>query len=92
MEFAFRKTLYANNCWKQEIKKIITNYSARKQKIKDAQIVSGGSSKVGNFAPTGDAKVKLKAHLKGFWANNGENKMLQTNTRIKCGSRSVYRR
>ena len=42
-------------------KKTITNYSARKQKIKDAQIVSGGGSKVGNFAPTGDAKSKLKA-------------------------------
>ena len=25
--------------------------------------------KLGNFAPTGDAKSNLKQHLKGFWAN-----------------------
>ena len=29
--------------------------------IKDAEIISGGAGKVGNFAPTGDAKSKLKA-------------------------------
>ena len=60
MEFAFRK-LYGKQLLEARDKKIITNYSARKQKIKDAQIVSGGGSKVGNFAPTGDAKSKLKA-------------------------------
>ena len=60
MEFAFRK-IYSKQLLEARDKKIITNYSARKQKIKDAQIVSGGSSKVGNFAPTGDAKSKLKA-------------------------------
>ena len=60
MEFAFRK-IYSKQLLEARDKRIITNYSARKQKIKDAQIVSGGSSKVGNFAPTGDAKSKLKA-------------------------------
>ena len=60
LEFAFRK-LYGKQLLEARDKKIIANYSARKQKIKDAEIISGGASKVGNFAPTGDAKSKLKA-------------------------------
>lgn len=56
--------IYGKQLLEARDKKIITNYSARKQKIKDAQIVSGGSSKVGNFAPTGDAYSKLKATFK----------------------------
>ena len=60
LEFVFRK-LYGKQLLEARDKKIIANYSARKQKIKDAEIVSGGAGKVGNFAPTGDAKSKLKA-------------------------------
>ncbi|MBO7716368.1 MAG: hypothetical protein J6S85_22580 [Methanobrevibacter sp.] len=60
LEFVFRK-LYGKQLLEARDKKIIANYSARKQKIKDAEIISGGAGKVGNFAPTGDAKSKLKA-------------------------------
>jgi len=55
------RELYGKQLLEARDKKIIANYSARKQKIKDAQIISGGAGKVGNFAPTGDAKSKLKA-------------------------------
>lgn len=60
LEFVFRK-LYGKQLLEARDKKIIANYSARKQKIKDAEIISGGAGKAGNFAPTGDAKSKLKA-------------------------------
>ena len=68
IEFVFRK-LYGKQLLEARDKKIITNYSAQKQKIKDAQIVSGGGSKVGNFAPTGDAYSKLKATFKKVLGN-----------------------
>lgn len=55
------RDLYGKQLLEARDKKIIANYSARKQKIKDAQIISGGGSKVGNLAPTGDAKSKLRA-------------------------------
>lgn len=55
------RELYGKQLLEARDKKIIANYSARKQKIKDAEIISGGAGKVGNFAPTGDAKSKLKA-------------------------------
>lgn len=53
--------LYGKQLLEARDKKILANYSARKQKIKDAEIISGGAGKVGNFAPTGDAKSKLRA-------------------------------
>lgn len=53
--------IYRKQLLEARDQKIIANYTARKQKIKDAQIISGGGSKVGNFAPNGDAKSKLKA-------------------------------
>ena len=55
------RELYGKQLLEARDKKILANYSARKQKIKDAEIISGGAGKVGNFAPTGDAKSKLKA-------------------------------
>ena len=55
------RELYGKQLLEARDKKIIANYSARKQKIKDAQIISGGAGKVGNLAPTGDAKSKLRA-------------------------------
>lgn len=53
--------LYRKQLLEARDKKIIANYSARKQKIKDAQIISGGAGKVGNMTPSGDAKSKLRA-------------------------------
>ena len=55
------RELYGKQLLEARDKKILANYSARKQKIKDAEIISGGAGKVGNFAPSGDAKSKLKA-------------------------------
>ena len=55
------RELYGKQLLEARDKKILANYSARKQKIKDAEIISGGAGKVGNFAPTGDAKSKLRA-------------------------------
>lgn len=55
------RDLYGKQLLEARDKKILANYSARKQKIKDAQIISGGAGKVGNMTPTGDAKSKLKA-------------------------------
>ena len=55
------RELYGKQLLEARDKKILANYSARKQKIKDAEIISGGAGKVGNFVPTGDAKSKLKA-------------------------------
>ena len=55
------RDLYGKQLLEARDKKILANYSARKQKIKDAEIISGGAGKVGNFAPAGDAKSKLKA-------------------------------
>ena len=57
---AFRD-LYGKQLLEARDKKILANYTARKQKIKDAEIISGGAGKVGNFATTGDAKSKLRA-------------------------------
>jgi hypothetical protein len=55
------RELYGKQLLEARDKKILANYTARKQKIKDAQIISGGAGKVGNLAPTGDAKSKLRA-------------------------------
>lgn len=55
------RELYGKQLLEARDKKILANYSARKQKIKDAEIISGGAGKVGNFAPTGDAKSRLRA-------------------------------
>lgn len=55
------RELYGKQLLEARDKKILANYSARKQKIKDAEIISGGAGKVGNFAPTGDPKSKLRA-------------------------------
>ena len=55
------RALYGKQLLEARDKKILANYTARKQKIKDAQIISGGAGKVGNLAPTGDAKSKLRA-------------------------------
>lgn len=55
------RELYGKQMQEARDKKILANYTARKQKIKDAQIISGGAGKVGNMAPTGDAKSKLRA-------------------------------
>lgn len=55
------RELYGKQLLEARDKKIIANYSAQKQKIKDAQIISGGAGKVGNFATTGDAKSKMRA-------------------------------
>ena len=55
------RELYGKQMQEARDKKILANYTARKQKIKDAQIISGGAGKVGNLAPTGDAKSKLRA-------------------------------
>lgn len=55
------RELYGKQLLEARDKKILANYLARKQKIKDAEIISGGAGKVGNFAPSGDAKSKLKA-------------------------------
>ena len=55
------RDLYGKQLLEARDKKILANYSARKQKIKDAQIISGGAGKVGNMTPTGDAKSKLRA-------------------------------
>ncbi len=55
------RELYGKQLLEARDKKILANYSARKQKIKDAEIISGGAGKFGNFAPSGDAKSKLKA-------------------------------
>jgi hypothetical protein len=61
------RELYGKQLLEARDKKILANYSARKQKIKDAEIISGGAGKVGNFAPTGDAKSKLKATFERIW-------------------------
>lgn len=55
------RELYGKQLLEARDKKILANYSARKQKIKDAEIISGGAGKVGNFASTGDAKSRLRA-------------------------------
>ena len=57
------RELYGKQLLEARDKKILANYSARKQKIKDAEIISGGAGKVGNFAPTGDAKSRLRATI-----------------------------
>ena len=55
--------LYGKQLREARDAKVIANYSARKQKIKDAQIVSGGASKVGNGVVLPKGKASFKAGL-----------------------------
>lgn len=60
------RELYGKQLLEARDKKIIANYSARKQKIKDAQIISGGAGKVGNFTKPTDPLSKLKASFESI--------------------------
>lgn len=55
--------LYGKQLREARDAKILANYNARKEKIKSAQIISGGAGKVGNMAQVPKGKASLKAGL-----------------------------
>ena len=59
--------LYGKQLREARDAKVIASYSARKQKIKDAQIVSGGASKVGNGVVMPKGKASFKAGLENLY-------------------------
>ena len=48
-------------------KKILANYNERKEKLKSAQIVSGGAGKVGNLGERAKGKESFLAGLKRIY-------------------------
>lgn len=55
--------LYGKQLREARDKKMLESYQARKEKIKSAQIISGGAGKVGNTAQTPKGKASFKAGL-----------------------------
>ena len=57
------REIYGKQLLEARDKKILANYNERKEKIKSAQIISGGASKVGNGVQVPKGKASFKAGL-----------------------------
>ena len=57
------REIYGKQLLEARDKKILANYNERKEKIKSAQIISGGASKVGNGVQVPKGRASFKAGL-----------------------------